>query len=98
MIIPTSQIMLKKRVGKLKGKAIWHVRTRGGLHLIADDSGKPVAAGPHVAVARHLAEQYEPALEWTELSKSDHVAYEAYQHLLPEYRELSDQLRKASNG
>ena len=93
MQIPSNQIEFKKKVGKSKGKPVFHVKTRGGLHVIADDKGTVLGSGPHRAVARHLAQKFEPDVEWTELSKSDHVDFEAYAHLLPQYEALTERMR-----
>lgn len=95
-IIPADQVVLKKKVGRSKGRDLYYVKMRGGLHIIADDHGKAVSFGPHRCVARHLAEEFEPDLEWSELSKSDYLDVESYQHLLPKYRDLSNRLRELS--
>lgn len=94
MNIPAAQIEFRKRVGKAKGKDLWHIKTKGGLHVIADYLGKVVGSGPHRAVARHITERYEPDATWTELSKSDHYDVQDFQHLLPEYEALTEKLRK----
>ena len=93
MNIPAEQIEFKRKVGKAKGKAIFHVKTLGGLHVMATEGGIVLGAGPHRAVARHLAQKFEPSAEWTELSKSDHLEESAIAHLLPEYQELTERLR-----
>lgn len=94
MQIPSGEIEFKKKVGKAKGKDVYHVKTRGGLHVMAMDGGTVLGAGPHRAVARHLAQKYEPGVEWTELSKSDHVDFEAYSHLLPKYETITQRMRE----
>lgn len=94
MLLPANQIEFKKKVGKVKDKAIWHIKTRGGLHVMATDGGTVIGSGPHRAVARHLAQKFEPDATWTELSKSDHVDLEAFQHLLPRYEAMTNQMRE----
>jgi hypothetical protein len=93
MRIPTNEIEFKRAVGKVKGKVLWHVKTRGGLHLMALDGGEVVGAASHRAVARHIAQQHEPGLEWTELSKGEWAALSDYEFCLPEYQELTDRMR-----
>lgn len=93
--IPVAQIELKKKVGKVNGKDIFHMKTTGGLHLMTmGDNGRVIGSGSHRAVARQIAQKTEPDVVWTELSKSDHYALEELQHLLPKYEELTTQLRK----
>lgn len=94
MNIPSAQIEFKKKVGKAKDKDLWHVKTKGGLHVIVDYLGKVVGSGPHRAVARHIAQRFEPDAVWTELSKSDHYDVSDFQHLLPEYEALTAEMRK----
>jgi len=93
MNIPASQIEIKKKVGKSKGKDLTYVKLRGGLHMIVDDLGKTVGTGPHRCVARHIAEENDPDLEWTELSKGEHFPVDSFEHLLPKYREITTRLR-----
>lgn len=94
MNIPAAQIELKKKVGTAKGKDVWHVKTKGGLHLITDAGGRLLGSGPHRSVARFLAQKFEPDVVFTELSKSDHYDYDDFKHLVPEYEELTERMRK----
>lgn len=93
--IPQDQIEIKKKIGKAKGKDLWYVKARGGYHVVHKSDGEIIGAGNHPAVARYIAEQHEPDLMWTELSKSDHYAYEDFAHLVPEAVELTGAFRKA---
>ncbi len=95
MNIPEAQISLKKRVGKSKAGDVTYIKTVGGLHLVVNGRGIVLGSGPHRAVARHLAQQFDSDLQWTELSKSDHVDPSYFQHLLPEYEALTREFRKA---
>jgi hypothetical protein len=36
----------------------------------------------------------EPDVQWTELSKADHVDFEDYAPLLPKYEAITERLRK----
>lgn len=95
MNLPSSQIESKRRVGKLGARGVWALKYRGGLHVVAaDGDAEPLGAGSHRAVARHLAQQRHPDLEWTELSKADHYPLSAFEHLLPEATELTDRLHR----
>jgi hypothetical protein len=100
MNVPSSQIEFKKKVGKSDDKDVYHIKTTGGLHVVYKDEGKPtiLGAGPHRAVARHLASKFDDRITWTELSKSDHYDVESFQHLLPEYEALTEAMRKMDSG
>lgn len=98
MDITGKQLVLKKKIGLCKKGDVIYAKTKGGLHMvfIPPSAGKKpefLGFGPHKAVARHIAEENEPDLMWTELSKSDHYAKEDFEHLLPEYREMTVQAR-----
>lgn len=95
MQIPAAQIDFKRKVGKARGRDVFHIKMVGGLHLMALDNGRVIGSGPHRAVAKKIAKQYEEDLEFTELSKSDHVDDAAFEHLLPKYREMTQALRDA---
>ncbi len=93
MQIPSNEVEFKRKVGKARGHDIYHLKLCGGLHVMALDTGTILGAGPHRAVARHLAQQFEPEAEWTALSKSDHVDFEVFEHLLPRYEEITLAMR-----
>lgn len=97
MQIDTKQIDEKpKKVGNLRGKPVFHLRTKGGLHILVmqkNGTYETLGTGPHRAVARHIANKYEPDIVWSELSKSDHVDPEAYALILPKYEEVTEALR-----
>ena len=98
MDIKESEVAYKKRVGKLDGAAVFEVGLKGGLHLIfAHKNGKlqTLGAGPHRAVARHIAKKKaEDKIDWTDLSKSDHVEPEHFADVLPFYEALTDAIRQ----
>lgn len=95
--IPPSEIAVKRTVGKSNGKDVIYVKTIGGLHLMFLKKDKPdlLAAAPHIGVAKFLALENDPSIEWTELSKSNHLEYSQFEHILPEYRSLTEELKKA---
>lgn len=98
MNLKPEHVESKKKIGMLRGKPVIHLKTTGGFHLIVsmNDSGgfETLGTGPHAAISRHIAEKREPEISWTELSKSDYVPVEHFQHLLPEYEAVTDQIRK----
>lgn len=95
MNVPENQIVTKRKVGKSNGKDVTYIKTVGGLHLVVDHRGIVLGSGPHRGVARHIAKKMDSELTWTELSKSDHIDLAYFEHLLPEYEALTNQLRKA---
>ena len=102
MNIDSKQIDEKpKKVGNLHGKPVFHLRTKGGLHILVMQKAsgyETLGTGPHRAVARHIASKYEPDIVWSELSKSDHVDPEAYAMILPKYEEITEALRAIVQG
>jgi hypothetical protein len=94
--ISADQIAYRKKVGKLGDDQIFEIGLIGGLHLIAkaQPGGKSeiLGAGPHRAVARHIAQKRNPDIRWTELSKSDHIEPEFFEFLLPAYEAMTDTL------
>ena len=99
MKIPTDQIEVKKKIGKSGNSDIYRLKTRGGLHVVYNSNGTVLGSGPHRMVAQHIAEKFDNDIVWTELSKSDHYDVSDFAHVLPEYYELTTEMRKAqSNG
>lgn len=98
MVIEPNQIRGKPRkVGKVGANPVWELESKGGLSMICvDRDGKleTIGSGPLSAVARHIAENREKEIAWTEIRKADYVAPEHFVHLLPEYEELTDRLRE----
>lgn len=98
MQIPAAQVSYRKKIGDLDGDKVFELGTKGGLHLVVvmRKSGKSetLGAGPHPAVARHIATKREPKINMTELSKSDFVEERFYQHLLSKYEEVTESIRQ----
>ncbi len=96
--ITPDQIAYRKKVGKLGDAQVMEIGLIGGLHLIAKarPGGKTeiLGAGPHRAVARHIAKKRNPEIEFTELNKSDHIEPIFFENLLPRYEGLTDELIK----
>jgi hypothetical protein len=85
-----------RKLGTLKGRPVMHVRLKGGLHIIAAAKGmghETLGMAHHVAVAKHMAQRYEPDVVWTELSKSEHWDIRLYQDMIPAAEELTARAR-----
>lgn len=96
MDIGKEQIQSKRTVGKLNGKPVLELVTKGGLHMIIAQKGdkhEAIGTGPHVAVAKHIAAKREPEIEFTELSKADYMEPYLYMSVVPEYERLTDMLQ-----
>jgi hypothetical protein len=81
MQIKPEHIAQKRRVGTLKGQPVIQLTLKGGLVLLTTlKDGKPhtLAAGPHVAVSRFMAEKAEPDIQLNELSKSEQISEAGY--------------------
>lgn len=97
--IRPQEIETKKQIGTLKGRPVFEVALKGGLHIVcaALQAGvKYLGAGPHRAVARWLAKKKEPELKVTELAKSDHIEPQFFAHLVPQYEQLVDRMNTLS--
>lgn len=97
MQVNENEIEYKKKVGKLDGCPVYEIGLRGGLHLILSVRGgrsEVLGAGPHKAVARFVSKKKtENKIEFTDLSKSDHIEPEHFQDILPYYEALTDAFR-----
>jgi hypothetical protein len=86
-----------KKIGTLKDKPVFHLKTKGGLHLLVTQ-GKTgystLGSGPHSAVAKHIALKNEPDILFTELNKADHIDIEAFELLLPKYEAITVAIQK----
>lgn len=98
MQITKEHIKSKKRIGETSDSPVFELHTTGGRVLVVvlkNGASKVIGAGPHRAIARHLASEIDPSLRITELSKSDDLLpFEAYCHLLPKYRELTKRFNR----
>jgi hypothetical protein len=98
MQVEARHIASKKRIGTLHGQAVTELLLKGGLVLVATvKDGKPqmLAAAPHVAVARYMAERAEPDIELTELSKSEEVSLAGILSVVDRYQKLTDNWNSA---
>jgi hypothetical protein len=96
MNIDKEQIASKRTVGTYKGKPVIELVTKGGLHMMVgqkDGKHEAFAAGPHSAVAKHIASKREPDIVFTELSKADYMEPYLYMAIVPEYERLTDLIK-----
>jgi hypothetical protein len=96
--LTNAHIASKKQIGNLEGSPVVEIVTTGGLHLVVMKKGAGVetlGAGPHRAVARWMAKKRQPKLEISELTKSEDVAPEHFQHLVPAYEAFVERCNKA---
>jgi hypothetical protein len=94
--ISSVHLEYKKTIGSLAGKPVVELATTGGLCLIVVPSATGVetlGAGPHRAVARHIAKKRNPDLKITELAKSDDVPYEHFSRMVPDWERTTDLIR-----
>lgn len=81
-----------KKIGTLKGRPVFYSKTKGGWHVIncvQQHGAKTIGLGAHKALATHIAQKMEPEIEWTELSKSDHVDFSALEPFVEKYTQLT---------
>jgi hypothetical protein len=96
--IASNQIAYKKRIGSLENAPVFEVGLIGGLFLVVKPKGssfETLGAGSHRAVARHLAKKLHPKMEVTELAKGDWIDPSTFQHQLPKYENIVNQLNDA---
>ena len=98
MVIPSNQVIYRKRIGTSGGKAVLGIGLCGGLHLVAlmkDGGGfETLGAGSHPAVARYLAQRNAPELKYDLLMKSSEPTYADFADLFPEWERVTQELRK----
>lgn len=103
MNISSEHIASKKKVGHLGTRPVIEVSTTGGLHLVVtmkNGALETLGTGPHRAVARYIAEKQarnsKEEIQWTDLSKADHIPPEFFADILPQYEELTERMRSVS--
>ena len=99
MDINENEIESRKKVGNLNGKPVVEIGLRGGLWLIfanVDGKFETVGAGPHRAVARHIAKKRtDNEITFTDLNKSDYVDPDHFSWCLPHYEAETDRIAAA---
>jgi len=92
-----NQIKTKKTVGKVNTNPVFEVVTKGGLwvNILGKGAGfEVIGTGPHRGVARYIAEQKQPNIQWNEFAKGDYIDPIDFAFVLPKYVEFTDQLRE----
>lgn len=95
--IKPDDVKSRRRIGSVGKHAVYHIACKGGYNLImtpGHGDGIPkngvLAAGPHPAVARFVAQKSFPELRITELSKSwADLSRAEMQEMLPEARRVT---------
>lgn len=85
----------KKQIGKVNTNPVWEIATTGGLFINVLGKGagfEVIGTGPHPAVARHISEQKQPSVEWSDLSKAEWVDPAHFEFILPKYIAITDAL------
>ena len=98
MNIKANEIEYKKQIGTLEHDPVVEIGMKGGLHLIVavrKSRTETLGAGPHRAVARHIARKREPKIEITELSKSDDLDLSLFAGVLAKYEDVTDQIQQS---
>lgn len=95
--ISAKQVKYKKKVGQTEDNDdVYEIGLIGGLHLIVKAKGNRseiMGAGPHRAVARHIATQ-KTKINFNDLRKSEEVSVELFADVLPDYEALTERMRK----
>lgn len=98
MDIEPKQLAEKPRkIGEMNGRNVYSLRTKGGWHMVvAPKEGRmeTLGAGPLAAVAQHIATKKHQGINWTELSKSEHVSPEAIESIVDKYELVTNEIRK----
>lgn len=96
MNLELKHISSKTKIGHLDNSDVFHVATTGGLHLmIAVPKGgkggsyRTLGAGPHVGIAKFLAEKAEPRLVISDLHKSEDLTMAEIAANLPLARRIT---------
>jgi hypothetical protein len=94
--ITSEHVAYKKKIGYLGARPVIEVATTGGLILVVvptADGVDTLGAGPHRAVARHIAKKRKPDLRITELTKADWMDSSCFEHLLPQWEAETARIR-----
>lgn len=100
MILPANEVAFKRRVGRLNGRSVYHIRSIGGLNLIAaynmDGSTETLGAGSHQSVAKYIAKKDNPDLVIDVLEKSQEASYEDFASVVPFWEQVTKNLKPKS--
>jgi hypothetical protein len=96
MNITKEHIDYKRQIGTLDNRPVIELATTGGLHLVVvakGDGVETLGAGPHRAVARHIAKKLRPDLKITALEKSDDLPLSSFAHMVPLWEQFTNRNR-----
>lgn len=95
MKLTDKQIASCKRVGKCSSGDVFEVVAKGGLVILEvrkSNGGREIlGAGPHVGIARYIAECTDHTLKFNDLQKSQSFMYT---HEIEDAQELTRQFRE----
>ena len=100
MNIPANQVAYRRRVGSVGSRAVFGIGTTGGLHIVVAARGagfETLGAGSHPGIARHIAKKHAPEIVFDDLAKSELPDIRHFADLLPDYEELTAELRRLHN-
>lgn len=97
---------MKLTLSQMRGpaEAIGHIRgggtvykmfSKGGLAIVLskdEQGGKILGTGPHIAIAKLVAQNNEPDLVITELNKSEDFSPELFRHLIPYWTSVTEKI------
>ncbi len=87
------------KIGTVGGKDLMQIRCKGGFYMLVTKKPKGfniLAAAAHPLLARKKVSNDHKDVDFTELSKAEHVPAEHYALLMPDCEELTALLRKAN--
>lgn len=90
-------IKYKKEIGKVNTNKVWEILTTGGLYMEILGKGagfEVIGTGPHRGVARYIAEQRQPNLQWNEFAKGDYIDPIDFMFALPKYEAETDEYNR----
>lgn len=98
MIIEDNQLAQpSKKIGKLGKDPVYYSLSKGGWHIITTvgvNGKRTIGLGGHKGLATLIASKQEPSIEFTELSKSDHVEYSALEPFVDKYEKILSDIQK----
>ena len=90
-----------KLIGHLEGCPVFLLTTKGGFNVILArmaNGAKALATAPHPGIAKAMATRGYPDLVLDELSKSEAVNPAHFEHLLPVWQKITDELNAQLEG
>lgn len=93
MKIKDSDISIRSIAGKdEEGRPIVYIQTNGGLHAVfrktKNDEIESLAAAPHIAIMKWLAEKKEPSIKWNDDFEKNNDLQKAEEDLFKRVRKI----------